>query len=81
MSSSRLLDYQEEDAFMEDQKNALEGGKALLRHQLSAAAVKGILIPIGVSRRQITLVETNKRIKKVKKLTADKDKAERIAAT
>ena len=63
MIASCVLEYEEKDTVMEDQAIAVEGGKALLRHQLTAAAVKGIPLTIKVFRRQIITVETNKRTK------------------
>ena len=80
MPASRILEFEDEDAIMQDQAIAVEGGKACLRHHLTAAAVKGILHPIEVFRRQIIAVETNKRIKKVMRSTVDTSKAERIAS-
>ena len=80
MPASCILEFQDEDAIMQDQAIAVEGGKACLRHHLTAVAVKGILHPIDVFRRQIVAVETNKRIKKATRSTLDKDKAERIAS-
>ena len=52
---------------MEDKVILVEGGNVLLCHQLSMAAVKGILNPIKVFCRQITLIKTNKMIKKAMK--------------
>ena len=85
-TAAALLLAQEGPGAMEmdltnEEEMVLSGGKALLRHRLLTAIRRGMIDSLQSFKAHVRVIETGKRVSKVAKLTASKDKAERIAET
>ena len=57
----------------------VSGGKALFCHKLHVAIQRDMIDSLQSFKAYVRVIETGNRVTKVAKLTASKDKAERIA--